>query len=98
MSHPPSEESRTTIFLKTNYLCSVCGEDHSEWPALTYNSPNSYFGVTEEDKYSIATIDSDFCTIEYEDQTDRFIRVVLKQKVNDSDQDLEYGLSVSLRF
>lgn len=96
VSYPPFEESRTTIFLKTNYLCSVCGEHHNEWPALTFNSPNSYFGLNEEEKNSIATIDSDFCIIEYEDQTDRFIRVVLKQKVNDSNQDLEYGLWVSL--
>lgn len=81
---------------KTKYKCSVCNEVHDEWPALTFNSPSSYHELTESEKASIAKIDSDFCTINYEDQTDRFIRVVLKQKVNNNDQDLDYGLWVSL--
>ncbi|GAA4273639.1 hypothetical protein GCM10022258_29330 [Aquimarina gracilis] len=48
------------------------------------------------DKEKIAEINSDFCVIEYKEQTDRFIRVVLKQKVNDFPHTLEYGLWVSL--
>ena len=38
----------------------------------------------------------DFCVIEYEDQTDRFIRAVLFQEVIDGCQDLHYGIWVSL--
>ena len=41
-------------------------------------------------------MDSDFCKIEYPNQTDRFIRVVLKQKIINSQITLEYGLWVSL--
>jgi len=81
---------------KAKYKCSICNKVHEEWPALTFNSPSSYHELTENEKASIAKIESDFCTITYKDQIDRFIRVVLKQKVNDSDQDLEYGLWVSL--
>jgi len=93
---PPFEESRITIFPKLEYICSVCGESHREWPALTFYSPASYNELTMDEKNSIGKLDSDFCTIKYEDQIDKFIRVVLKQKVNDSDQNLDYGLWVSL--
>ena len=83
---------------KSNKLnkCSVCGERHKVWPALTFNSPSSYHELNENEKQSIAKIDSDFCEIKYEDQTDKFIRVVLKQKIKDSKLELDYGLWVSL--
>lgn len=81
---------------KDNYICSECGEIHEEWPALAYTSPSSYFNLDEEEKKTIATLNSDFSTIKYPDQTDRFIRVVLKQRVIDYDDFLEYGLWASL--
>ena len=77
--------------------CSICGEVHDEYPALTFAYPNSYYWLTEEQKntYKIH-IDTDFCTIEYPDRTDRFIRVLLKQKIIKSSRYLEYGLWVYL--
>ena len=77
--------------------CSICGEVHDDYPALTFAYPNSYYWLTEEQKniYKI-DIDSDFCTIEYPDRIDRFIRVVLKQKIAKSSMFLEYGLWVSV--
>ncbi|MEX0288496.1 MAG: DUF2199 domain-containing protein [Flavobacteriaceae bacterium] len=78
------------------YRCSECGEIHKNWPALTYNSPTPYFALTESEKETIGELTSDFCIIEYEGQTDRFIRVVLRLKVNDYHDTLEYGLWVSL--
>jgi len=44
----------------------------------------------------MARLSTDFCEIYYEDQTDRFIRVTLTQKVVDACEDLEYGLWVSI--
>jgi len=81
---------------KISHKCSVCGETHKGWPALTFNFPSSYYELSESEKQSIAKIDSDFCEITYEDQIDRFIRVTLKQKIKDSIQELDYGLWVSL--
>lgn len=78
------------------YICSCCGKEHTEWPALTFNSPDNYYILSQEDKDTIAKIDSDFCVITHPDQTDRFIRCILIQKVNDHCEDLEYGLWVSL--
>ncbi|MEM6377907.1 MAG: DUF2199 domain-containing protein, partial [Bacteroidota bacterium] len=43
-----------------------------------------------------ASLDSDFCVIHFPDQTVRFIRVVLTQEVLDAEEDLDYGLWVSL--
>lgn len=78
------------------FKCSCCGEIHDEWPALTFIAPDNYSCLSEEDKKSIGYIDSDFCTINYNDQIDRFIRCTLIQKVNDHCEDLDYGFWVSL--
>ena len=44
-------------------------------------------------KDSIAEIDGDFCVIRHSEQTDRFIRCTLFQKVIDHCQSLEYDYS-----
>lgn len=78
------------------FICECCGQEHESWPALTYNEPQSYNNLTEEEKEEIAVIDEDFCVIKYPDHVDRFIRCVLIQKVNDHCENLEYGFWVSL--
>jgi hypothetical protein len=78
------------------YTCSCCGQEHEEWPALTYNSPTAYDLLSDEDKKNIAELDSDFCVIRHPNQIDRFIRCTLTLKVVDHCEDLEYGLWVSL--
>ena len=81
---------------KIKYTCSCCGKELEEWPALTFTSPDNYHMLSQHDKDHIAQIGNDFCIITYPDQTDRFIRCTLTQKVIDHCQDLEYGLWVSL--
>lgn len=77
------------------FTCKCCGKEHDEWPAIAYSSPSPYLDLTEEElEYSELT--SDFCIIEYPEQTDRFIRVVFVQEVIDSCQDLDYGVWVTL--
>jgi len=78
------------------YTCSCCGKEHEEWPALVYVSPTDYETLSEEDKKNLAQLRTDFCIITYADETDKFIRCTLTQKVIDYCQDLEYGLWVSL--
>src|SRR5438552_14502139 len=80
----------------TKYVCSCCGREHVGLPSLTYTSPSNYHYLSEDDKQKIGELDSDFCTIRYPDQTDRFIRCTLTQKVIDYCSDLDYGLWVSL--
>ncbi|MNS22926.1 hypothetical protein D3C72_547310 [compost metagenome] len=78
------------------YICSCCGKEHEDWPALGYISPLHYNLLSEDDKQKIAELNSDFCIIRYPDQVDRFIRGTLTQKVTDHCEDLDYGLWVSL--
>jgi hypothetical protein len=78
------------------YTCSCCGKEHEEWPSLAYASPTNYNMLSENEKQDIAELDSDFCVIHHANQTDRFIRCVLTQKVIDHCDNLEYGLWVSL--
>ncbi|MFB9863146.1 hypothetical protein [Rufibacter immobilis] len=39
---------------------------------LAYDSPWHYNNLTEEKQVTIDCLEGDFCTIPYEDQTDRF--------------------------
>lgn len=78
------------------YTCDCCGNLHYSWPSLTFKAPLNYDQLKQEDKELIAYLTSDSCIIHYPDQTDRFIRCVLIQKVVDHCEDLHYGLWVSL--
>ena len=78
------------------YKCSICGQEHDEWPALTWDSPFQYNALSKEDQKALAALDTDFCVIKHPTQTDHFIRVSLTQKVNGRCEGLEYGLWVSL--
>jgi hypothetical protein len=78
------------------YTCESCGKVHDRCPALTYLSPSNYHYLSDSQKEAFGKISDDFCTIEYPQKTDKFIRVVLNQKVIDHCDNLEYGLWVSL--
>ena len=84
------------MIAQIKYTCSCCGEEHIEFPALTFKSPENYDTLSQQDKETIAELDCDFCVITHPDQTDRFIRCTLTQKVIDHCENLEYGLWVSL--
>jgi len=79
-----------------SFKCQICGEIHEDWPALTFDAPLGYSQLSNEDKNSIAELDSDFCIIRHENQIDRFVRCTLTQKVNDHNDGLDYGIWVSL--
>tara|TARA_R110000751_G_scaffold163442_5_gene269709 strand:- start:332 stop:868 length:537 start_codon:yes stop_codon:yes gene_type:complete len=81
---------------KSEFKCSECGNIHLEWPALVFNSPDNYYNLSDSEKLEIGKLDTDFCEIHYENQVDRFVRVVLIKKLNDACEMLEYGLWVSL--
>ena len=79
-----------------SFHCSICGKLHEERPAIGFLSPHYYHILSEEEKASIATLSEDFCIIEYNDQTDRFIRAVLSMPIKDSEDTMDYGVWVSL--
>ncbi|SEB48725.1 hypothetical protein SAMN04489761_0997 [Tenacibaculum sp. MAR_2009_124] len=78
------------------FKCAECGKTHSEWPALTFKSPSNYDVLSDQEKPELGRLNTDFCEIYYDNQIDRFIRVTLTQKVNDTCENLDYGLWVSL--
>src|SRR5476649_1561029 len=78
------------------YICSCCGKEHEEWPALSFIAPDNYYHLSDDEKEQLGELDTDFCTITYPDHTDRFIRCTLTQKVIDHCENMEYGLWVSL--
>lgn len=78
------------------FTCPKCGLEHEERPAIAYNSPDNYYFLDETQKKNIATLSDDLCIIEYKDQTDRFIRTVIHQKVIGDCQPLDYGVWVSV--
>ncbi|MFD1550660.1 DUF2199 domain-containing protein [Putridiphycobacter roseus] len=80
----------------TGFECSLCGQVHAEWPALAFKAPANYSFLSDIEKTELGKLDSDFCEIHYADQSDRFIRVRLLQKLNNACEFLEYGLWVSL--
>ncbi len=78
------------------FVCTCCGEEQDQYPAIAYKVPLYYANLSEEEKESIAEIDSDTCIVKEAEMTFRFVRGVLVQKVTDGCQDLEYGVWVSL--
>lgn len=52
--------------------------------------------VDKRGEKELGQLNSDFCVIVYPDQTDRFIRCTLTQKVTDYCENIEYGIWVSL--
>ena len=79
-----------------SYKCSKCGKKHERWPSIAYSAPYHYHNLSDENKKAIAQINDDFCIIRHGEQTDRFIRAVLLQKVIDYCDTLDYGVWVSL--
>ena len=77
------------------YICNCCGKEHEDWPAIVYSYPSHYQDLTDEE-LTHSELTSDFCIINYPEQTDRFIRGVLIQKLINDCQTLEYGIWVSL--
>jgi len=81
---------------KSSFVCSCCGNEQHNWPALSYKTPVYYSTLSEDDKNTITEISSDLCVIKYSDETNFFIRCVLFQSIVDCEDELNYGLWVSL--
>lgn len=78
------------------FKCSTCGETHDVLPAIGFKTPFHYDVLSEKDKNQIVEISDDFCVITHPEQTDRFIRCVMTIQVNDTCENLDYGIWVSL--
>lgn len=87
---------KTKKKMENQFTCSVCGKVHEELPSIGFKTPFHYDILSGSEKNEIAEISDDFCVINHSDQTDRFIRAVLVLKTENPEEDLVYGLWVSL--
>src|SRR4030095_4618327 len=78
------------------FRCKSCGEVHEGSPSVGYDTPWHYAQLSDEGKRTIAKINSDFCQITYEDQTDHFIRAVLEIPIDGVEEPFLWGVWVSV--
>lgn len=79
------------------YTCTQCGQQHGELPAIGFDAPHYYYTLNDEGrKKHVQKLTSDLCILAYTNQTDYFIRTVLRQKIHGHDQELQYGVWVSV--
>jgi Uncharacterized protein conserved in bacteria len=78
------------------YICTNCGQEHEDWPALAFSSPSHFNDLSEEEKKSMGQLSSDFCIINYPEEIARFIRCTMAIKVIDHCEELQYGIWISL--
>ena len=78
------------------FKCSCCGEVHEGSPSFAFPAPDPYASLSDEQKASMATLSSDFCTINHAEGTDRFVRAVLEVPIHGVDDPFLWGVWVSL--
>lgn len=84
------------LWKKKRKRCEKCGKVHNELPAIGFDAPFYYHELSEEEKSEMTELSEDFCVITHPEQTDRFIRVVLKIPLIDRCEDFDYGIWVSV--
>lgn len=77
------------------YICTDCGQEHEDWPALVFRAPDPYLALSEEEQAN-AELTKEICCIEEGEETHWYLRGVLTQYVYDACQYLDYGVWVSL--
>jgi hypothetical protein len=78
------------------FACKCCGQIHEGSPSFGYESPWHYSCLSDEEKRTIAKLDSDRCRITYTDQTDYFIRTVLEIAIDGVEEPFTWGVWASL--
>lgn len=83
----------TAIF---TFTCSCCGKIHEGSPSYAFNAPDQYACLSDEQKTTMARIDTDLCTITHDEGTDYFIRTVMEVPIHDVAEPFTWGVWVSL--
>lgn len=75
-----------------SYICSTCGETHTDLPDIGDDKPYYWYTIPEEDRETMAQLTEDTCII---DDEDYFIRGVISIPILDYEQDFGFGVWVS---
>ena len=73
------------------YTCSKCGKKHSGPPSLSFQSPEHYLALNDEDKKK-SYLNEDLCVVLNQDY---FIRVVLEVPIIGANESFLWGIWVS---
>ncbi len=75
-----------------SYQCQVCGAEHDALPEIGAERPDQWFGIPPHERARRVRWNPDTCVI---DDTDFFIRGVIRIPLKDQDQDWGLGVWVS---
>jgi len=78
------------------FTCNCCGNIHEGSPSFAYDAPYYYAQLSDEQKRTIAKIDSDRCTITHPEGTQHFIRCVLDIPIHGIEDPFTWGIWVSV--
>ena len=78
------------------FRCARCGEIHEGSPSFAFEAPDYYSRLDNEQKALYGWIDSDLCTVTFEDHTDYFIRALLEIPIHGVNEPFLWGIWVSV--
>lgn len=83
---------------RITFLCTQCDKQHEGLPAITYDAPDHYHGLTPEQRVTRAKLSKDFCAIanDARDGHAYYVRAVLKIPIVGQTDMLEWGVWGSL--
>lgn len=75
--------------MSVSFVCSICGQTHEGFPAMTFRAPAAWDRASEEERDADWKLNSDFCRFR---DVDFHVRAVLELPITGSDQTLEFGV------
>ena len=79
------------------WTCTCCNQEFDSLPLdYGFQAPDYWVGLSEEEKKRLGRLTSDICTIKHEDGRHIFIRGCLEIPIIGSDEQLVWGIWVSV--
>ena len=77
-------------------VCACCGKRFEGSPSYAFNEPLHYLCLSPEEQQTRCELNSDFCIIRHDAQTDYFIRVCLEIPIHGLPEPFLWGVWVSI--
>ena len=79
-----------------SFTCSRCNKVHEGLPAIAFDAPSHYYGLSEDERASRAKLNQDLCVIDGEEGRVFYVRAVLEIPIIGHTETLEWGTWGSL--
>lgn len=86
------EPTATTVAGTFRFQCSSCHKVHVGSPSVAYRFPDHYAQLTDEERKTIGTAQSDFCQV----RDDYFIRTLLEVPIIGAPEPFVWGVWISV--